>query len=97
MDWQILTNDMAGLAIGKMINNNFKAKEAILKSYVGTYEDGRLSVETANPHDRLPKVELYANSENEYYLREAALTFLIYKRHKRSFQNNYLQQSWQRR
>lgn len=90
MDWQILTNDIVRLAIGKTINNNVKVKETLLKTYVGTYEvtlnnvnhklmvtfeDGTLSIEAANPDDRLPKVQLYANSENEFYIKEAALKF----------------------
>jgi CubicO group peptidase (beta-lactamase class C family) len=95
MDWQTLTNDIVRLAIGKTINNNFKVKKEILKSYVGTYEvtltnvnhklivtfeDGRLSIEAANPDDRLPKVQMYANSENEFYIKEvAALRFEFIK------------------
>lgn len=94
MDWQILTNDIARLAIGKTINKNFKVKEAILKTYVGTYEvtlnnvnhklivtfeDGRLSIEAANPDDRLPKVQMYSNSENEFYIKEAPLRFEFIK------------------
>lgn len=94
MDWQILTNDIARLAIGKPLNNDVKVKEAILKTYVGTYEvtlnninhklmvtfeDGRLSIEAANPDDRLPKVQMYATSENEFYIKEAALRFEFLK------------------
>ena len=94
MDWQILTNDIARLAIGKTIDNNFKVKEAILKTYVGTYEvslnnanhklvvtfeEGRLPIEAANPDDRLPKVQMHANSENEFYIKEALLKFEFIK------------------
>lgn len=94
MDWQILTNDIARLAIGKPLNNDVKVKEAILKMYVGTYEvtinninhklvvtfeDGKLSIEAANPDDRLPKVQMYATSENEFYIKEAALRFEFVK------------------
>ena len=100
MDWQILTNDIARLAIGKPINHNVKVKEAVLKTYVGTYEvtlnnvnhklivtftDGILSIEAANPDDRLPKVQLYANSENEFYIKEAALKFEFIKDTNNSF------------
>jgi CubicO group peptidase (beta-lactamase class C family) len=100
MDWQILTNDIARLAIGKNINTNFKVKEAILKTYVGTYEvtlnkvnhklmvtfeDGGLSIEATNPDDRLPKVKMYANSENEFYINEAALRFDFLKDSNNSF------------
>ncbi len=94
MDWQILTNDIARLAIGKPINDNFKVKENILKTYIGTYEvtlnnvnhklivtfeDGRLFIEAANPDDRLPKVQMYAKSENEFYIKEALLRFEFIK------------------
>lgn len=90
MDWQILTNDIARLAIGKPINNDVKIKEAVLKTYVGTYEvtlnnvnhklmvtfeEGKLFIEAANPEDRLPKVQLYGSRENEFYIKEAALRF----------------------
>lgn len=94
MDWQILTNDIARLAIGKPINYNFKVKETILKSYIGTYEvtlnnvnhklivtfeNGSLYIEAANLDDRLSKVKLYANNENEFYIKEAALKFEFIK------------------
>jgi hypothetical protein len=94
MDWQILTSDIARLAIGKPINKDVKVKEAVLKMYVGTYEvtlnnvnhklmvtfeDGRLSIEASNADDRLPKVRMYANSENEFYIKEAALRFEFIK------------------
>lgn len=90
MDWQILSNDIARLAIGKPLNKNVKVAEDILKMYIGTYEvnlnhinhklivtfeDGRLSIEASNTDDRLPKVQLYANSKNEFYIKEAALIF----------------------
>jgi CubicO group peptidase (beta-lactamase class C family) len=90
MDWQLLTNDIARLVIGKAINENFNVKETILQSYVGTYEvtlnkinhklivtfaDGRLFIEASNPDDRLPKVLLYAKSESEFYMKEAPLKF----------------------
>jgi hypothetical protein len=90
MDWQILTNDIARVALGKSLNNEVKVKEDVLKSYVGTYEvniasvnhklivtfaDGRLSVEASNPEDRLPKVFLYAKSQTEFYMKEAPLRF----------------------
>ncbi|MBS1648284.1 MAG: beta-lactamase family protein [Bacteroidetes bacterium] len=94
MDWQLLTNDIARLAIGKPLNDEVKLSESILKAYVGTYEvnlnninhklivtftDGRLSVEASNPDDRLPKVFLYAKSENEFYMKEAPLRFEFVK------------------
>jgi CubicO group peptidase (beta-lactamase class C family) len=94
MDWQLLTNDIARVALGKPLNNEVKVKEDVLKSYVGTYEvnvdsvnhklivtfgDGRLSVEASNPADRLPKVFLYAKSETEFYIKEAPLRFVFVK------------------
>jgi CubicO group peptidase (beta-lactamase class C family) len=94
MEWQQLTNDIAKVALGKPLNNEVKVKEDVLKSYVGTYEvnfnninhklivtfaDGRLSIEASNPDDRLPKVTLYAKSENEFYMKEAPLRFEFIK------------------
>lgn len=94
MDWQLMTNDIARLTIGKAINDNFNVKENILKSYVGTYEvtlnnvnhklivtfvDGRLFIQASNPDDRLPKVLLYAKSESEFYMKEAPLRFEFLK------------------
>jgi len=94
MDWQVLTNDIARVALGKPLNNEVKVKEDVLKGYVGIYEvnvdsvnhklivtfaDGRLSVEASNPEDRLPKVFLYAKSETEFYMKEAPLRFEFIK------------------
>jgi len=94
MDWQLLTNDIARIALGKPLENEVKVKEDLLESYVGVYEatlndvnhklivtfsDGRLSVEASNPDDRLPKVLLYAKSENEFYIKEAPLRFEFVK------------------
>ena len=94
MDWQVLTNDIARVALGKPLNTEVKVKEDVLKSYVGTYEvnankvnhklivtfdDGRLSIEASNPDDRLPKVFLYAKSETEFYMKEAPLRFEFIK------------------
>ncbi|HEY5465202.1 MAG TPA: serine hydrolase [Hanamia sp.] len=100
MDWQLLTNDIARVALGKPLDNEVKVKEDVLKSYVGTYEvnvnsvnhklivtfdDGRLSIEASNPEDRLPKVQMYAKSENEFYIKEAALRFEFIKDINNSF------------
>ena len=94
MDWQILTNDIARVALGKPLNTEVKVKEDLLKSYVGTYEvnvnnvnhkllvtfdDGRLSIEASNPDDRLPKVFLYAKSATMFYMKEAPLRFEFIK------------------
>ena len=35
MDWTVLSNDIARLAIGKPLNKEVKLKEDILKQYVG--------------------------------------------------------------
>ena len=100
MDWQILTNDIARVTLGKPLDNEVKVKEDVLKSYVGTYEvnvnsvnhklivtfeDGRLSIEATNPEDRLPKVQMYAKNENEFYIKEAALRFEFIKDTNNSF------------
>ncbi len=100
MDWQLLTNDIARLAIGKPLNNELKLNEGILKQYAGTYEvtlknvnhklivsfeDGILFIEASNPDDRLPKVQLHAKSENEFYIKEAALKFEFIKDTNNSF------------
>jgi CubicO group peptidase (beta-lactamase class C family) len=62
-------------------------EEATLKTYVGTYifnadhklivsyENGSLFVRDTNPKDMLPKVRLYAESENMFYMKEAQLRF----------------------
>ena len=94
MDWQLLTNDITKIALGKPMNNEVKVKVDVLKNYVGEYEanlngvnhklivtfsDGRLSIEASNPADRLTKVLLYAKSENEFYIKEAPLRFEFVK------------------
>ena len=91
MNWQILTNDIARLAIGKPINNELKLNEDILKQYAGIYEydaknkliltleNGSLFVEDTNPEARLPKVLLYAERQNKFYIKEAPLRFEFIK------------------
>jgi hypothetical protein len=61
--------------------------EATLKTYIGTYvfnadhkmivsfENGKLFIRDTNPKDMLPKVQLYAESENMFYMKEAQLRF----------------------
>jgi CubicO group peptidase (beta-lactamase class C family) len=61
--------------------------EASLKMFTGTYvfnaahrmivslENGRLFIRDTNPKDMLPKVQLYAESENSFYIKEAQLRF----------------------
>jgi CubicO group peptidase (beta-lactamase class C family) len=90
INWQLLTNDIARVALGKPLDNEMKVKEDLLKGYIGEYEttlngmnhkllvtfsDGKLFIEASNPGDRLPKVLLYAKSDNEFYIKEAPLRF----------------------
>lgn len=91
MDWTVLSNDIAKLAIGKPLNNDIKLNENVLKQYVGEYvfnvdhklivtlENGKLFIEDTNPNDRLPKVQLYAESESKFYMKEAELKFEFVK------------------
>lgn len=87
MDWIILSNDIAKLAIGKPLNNDMHLSADFLHKYVGEYvfntehklivtlENGKLFIEDTNLNDRLPKVELYAQSKNMFYIKEAELKF----------------------
>jgi len=87
MDWTVLSNDIAKLAIGKPLNNSIQLSADFLKGYVGEYvfnvdhklivtlENGKLFIEDTNPNDRLPKVQLYAQSETMFYIKEAELKF----------------------
>ena len=87
MDWTVLSNDIAKLAIGKPLNNSIQLSTDLLKRYVGEYvfnvdhklivtlEKGTLFIEDTNPNDRLPKVQLYAQSETIFYIKEAELKF----------------------
>ena len=100
MDWQVLTNDIARVTLGKSLNSEVKLTEDVLKSYVGTYgvnlnnvihklmvtfDEGRLSIEASNPADRLPRVFLYAKSQTEFYMKEASLRFEFVKESTNSF------------
>lgn len=87
MDWTVLSNDIAKLAIGKLLNNDLKLSNDFLKKYTGEYvfnadhklivtlESGKLFIEDTNPNDRLPKVQVYAEKENRFYIKEAQLKF----------------------
>jgi len=87
MDWVVLSNDIAKIAIGKPLNNSIQLSTDFLKRYVGEYvfnvdhklivtlENGTLFIEDTNPNDRLPKVQLYAQSETMFYMKEAELKF----------------------
>ena len=44
-----------------------------------TLENDKLFIEDTNPIDRLPKVRLYAESENKFYMKEAELKFEFVK------------------
>lgn len=84
VNWTILSNDIAKISIGKPLNSEVKLDEAILKQYFGVYEydsknklivtleNGSLFIEDTNPDARLPKVQLYAESENKFFIKEVA-------------------------
>ena len=89
MDWQILTNDLIKLYLGKK-DKNLGLIESQLIQYVGLYEvvvnevshkmkitldSKQLYVEALNPEDRLPKVKLYAKESDKFYIKEAPLRF----------------------
>ena len=62
-------------------------EKTTLKAYAGTYifnanhklivtfENGKLFIRDTNPKDMLPKVQLFAESENMFYMKEARLRF----------------------
>lgn len=87
MDWMILSNDIARLATGKPLRKDTVLTDDKLKRYAGTYffndehqlivtyKDHQLFVEAVNPKDRLPRVRLYAKSDNRFYMKEAVLEF----------------------
>ncbi len=87
MDWTMLSNDIARLASGKPLRHEKMPDDKILKSYAGTYffneehqlvityKDNSLYVEAVNPKDRLPRVRLYAKSDERFYIKEAELEF----------------------
>jgi CubicO group peptidase (beta-lactamase class C family) len=64
-----------------------KINPEILRRYVGLYalntehklkvslENGKLFILDTNPKDMLPKVQLYAETENTFYMKEAQLRF----------------------
>lgn len=91
MDWIVLSNDIASVAIGKPLNNYIQLNEDVLKRYLGEYvfnadhqlivtlENGKLFIKDTNPNDRLPKVPLYAQSETMFYMKEAELKFEFVK------------------
>jgi CubicO group peptidase (beta-lactamase class C family) len=83
MDWTVLSNDIAKLAIGKPLDNDIQLSADVLERYAGTYvfkaghtllvtlENGKLFIEDTNPNDRLPKVQLHAQSDKRFYIKEA--------------------------
>jgi len=87
MDWIVLSNDIARMALGKTIGKDIKLDEVLLKQYAGTYlfnsehqlivtyKNHQLFVEAVNPKDRLPRVQLHAKSSNRFYIKEAGLEF----------------------
>lgn len=68
-------------------HTDIKTSADILKQYAGvyrlnaehslvvTFKDSKLFVEASNPNDKLPKVELHAESESKFYIKEAQLQF----------------------
>lgn len=89
MDWQILTNDLAKLYLGKS-DTEVGLDENQLEKYTGLYEvvfkgishkmkitldKKQLYIEALNPEDRLPKVKLHAKEINNFYIKEAPLRF----------------------
>ncbi len=87
MDWMVLANDIGRLCCGKPIDLKIEVNEDLLKQYEGTYifdaehqliitrRGKRLFVESPNPEDRLPKVQLHAKSSARFYIKEASLEF----------------------
>jgi CubicO group peptidase (beta-lactamase class C family) len=87
MDWQILTNDIARLALGNGLRKILKLNDDSLKRFTGTYEytkehriiitfkDHQLFVVATNPKDRLPELPLFAQSATRFYINEAPLQF----------------------
>jgi len=72
-------------------HTDIKTSADILKQYAGvyrlnaehslvvTFKDSKLFVEASNPNDKLPKVELHAESESKFYIKEAQLQFEFVK------------------
>ncbi|MFI5162066.1 MAG: serine hydrolase [Sphingobacteriales bacterium] len=68
-----------------------KAGNDILKQYAGvyrfdaehslvvTFKNSKLFIEASNPNDKLPKLELHAESETKFYIKEAQLQFEFVK------------------
>jgi len=94
MDWQVLTNDIARVALGKPLRSEVALTDHILKNYVGTYsttyknvvhqlivtlEKGNLFIRATLPDDKLPKVRMCAKSETQFYIKEASLQFEFVK------------------
>jgi len=87
MDWQIITNDVARLAMGSGLRQELKLTDDSLKRYVGTYQynaehqmvvslkNHQLYVMATNPKDRLPILPLFAQSPLRFYIKEAPLQF----------------------
>lgn len=84
MDWQILSNDIVKVTLGKSVENTFVLKKDLLWKYMGIYkfnantklkvtlENEQLFIECTNPEVRLPKVHLVPESEYRFGIREVA-------------------------
>jgi CubicO group peptidase (beta-lactamase class C family) len=89
MDWQMISNDIARLAMGHQFRKELKLTTDDLKQFIGTYtyntehqmivtyKDNQLFVQASNPKDRLPQVKLYAKSNNRFFIKEAAIEFVF--------------------
>jgi CubicO group peptidase (beta-lactamase class C family) len=89
MDWQVLTNDIARITLGRPLGATYQVIDGSLKELTGVYAVGtdhtmivtfrkhQLFVKAGNPKDRLPEVQLYAESANHFYIKEASLKFVF--------------------
>ena len=72
-------------------HKEIKTDKTSLNQYAGVYrynadhrlivsfKDDKLFVEASNPNDKLPQVELHANSDSKFYINEAQLQFEFIK------------------
>ncbi|HTE26914.1 serine hydrolase [Flavitalea sp.] len=84
MDWQILSNDIVKVTLGKSVESLFVLNKDSLRNYIGVYEfnpktklevtleNDQLFIKCTNPAVRLPKVRLIPESEYKFGIREVA-------------------------